>query len=152
MNDETAHTQDQGRLYLVYFQCFIYQETEAQRCNVTCPLSTYSFLPSIVGTFCETVSAMTWFSHGSISPLLLFIYLFFFATIVIERLYWSTRVLLWTEQLANLENRQVLLKCSTCHFFGCSPFYNCLSSFRRWCLIFQPKNSVLLNDYLFSVG
>ena len=76
----------------------------------------------------------------------------FFATIVIERLYWSARVLLWTEQLANLENRQVLLKCSTCHFFACSPFYNCLSSFRLWCFIFQPKNSVLLNDYLFSVG
>ena len=74
MNDETAHTQDQGRLKLVYFQCITYQETEAQRCNVTCPLSTYSFLPSIVGTFCETVSAMTWFSHGFTSSLLPFFF------------------------------------------------------------------------------
>lgn len=139
---------------MVYFQCITYQETEAQRCNVTCPLSIYSFLPSIVGTSCETVSAMTWFSHGFTSSLLPFFFFFFLfsATIVIERLYWSARVPLWIEQLVNLESRQVLLKCSTCCFFGCSPFYNCLSSFRLWCLVFQPNNSVLPNDYLFSVG
>ena len=74
---------------------------------MTCPLST-GFLSSTVETSCETVSDMAKFSHGSISsPVPFFL---FSATIVIERIYWSARVSLWAEQLANLGSRQVLLR------------------------------------------
>lgn len=48
---------------------------------MSCPLSYYSFLASIVETSCETESATAEFSDGSISPPVTFS---FSATIVIE--------------------------------------------------------------------